>query len=53
MKTLLEIIQHLFQRSKWEVYQQMDVYYSRESTAPRERKYVLRDQFGNMKKFIA
>jgi hypothetical protein len=53
MRTLFEIIKYLFPKSKWEVIQEMDVYRSEYSCAPCERKYVLRDQFGNMKKFIA
>lgn len=50
MKYLFLIIRHLFPRSKWEIVRAVELRYEMDGPA-HGYKYILRDQFGNMKEF--
>lgn len=50
MKYLFLIIRHLFPRSKWEIVETVSLHHEVDGPCY-GKKYILRDQFGNMKEF--
>ena len=50
MKYLYLIIRHFFPRKRWQCVQVIDVKMSEADELPLYYKYVLQDQFGNIKK---